>query len=91
MIKYLHVPNVPFLPISSEFLVEESKNHDLKENPAEWLQAKYNAMSCQLKYAVEPCSSEAMYRLADLYNLDRLRDLSLGFIVRSLTVENVRS
>ncbi|GAA5988136.1 hypothetical protein JCM5350_002196 [Sporobolomyces pararoseus] len=88
MIRYLHVPTVPFHPLASEYLVEKSKNNALDESPLDWLWNKFCDLD-QLNYeGVDPCSSSAMYRLADLYDMEDLRDLSLDFIVRSLTVEN---
>ncbi|GAA5970697.1 hypothetical protein JCM3765_002799 [Sporobolomyces pararoseus] len=89
LIRYLHVPNVPFLPLASTFLVEKSKNPALETPPSVWLGDKFEILENQLDWEVEPCSSHSMYRLADQYDLEDLRELSLGFIVRSLTIENV--
>jgi len=97
MIAYLHVPIVPFLPLPSDFLVELAKTDrpegdpfELVERfPAEWLQEQFDALKGEVDWVVDPCPPHAMYRLADLYNLEDLRDLSLGFIIRSLTIENV--
>jgi hypothetical protein len=97
MIAYLHIPIVPFLPLPSNFLIEleEEDRHEeddfdeFKTSPAEWLRKQFKKLKNQPEWHVEPCSAHAMYRLADCYNLEDLRDLSLGFILRSLTIKNV--
>jgi hypothetical protein len=97
MIAYMHVPVVPFLPLPSNFLVElqkEDRKEDddfdkFRKSPISWLDAAFWKLSGQLGRGIDPCSPHAMYRLADCYGMEDLRDLSLGFIVRSLTVENV--
>lgn len=98
MISYLHTTIVPFLPVASNFLVElaklDRKEDDdfnkFKTRPGAWLYRTFKNLPDQCDWGgVDPCSPHDMYRLADCYCIDDLRELSLAFIVRSLTVENV--
>ena len=98
MISYLHTNVVPSLPIASNFLVELAKPdrpendpfRNFKTSPGAWLHKTFKELPDQYHWnGVDPCSPHEMYRLADCYSLDDLRQFSLAFIVRSLTVENV--
>ncbi|GAA5963184.1 hypothetical protein JCM3765_003639 [Sporobolomyces pararoseus] len=90
MISHLHTPVVPFLPVTSNYLVEHFNNELDYSCPLDWLQEQFEELDSSFDWSgVEPCSAAAMYRLSDRYDLEDLRELSLGFIIRSLTIENV--
>ncbi|GAA5996505.1 hypothetical protein JCM5350_003998 [Sporobolomyces pararoseus] len=88
---HLHTPVVPFLPVASNFLVEHFNNDELSQSrPLDWLQKKFEELVVPLEWGnLKPCCAHAMYRLSDYYDVEDLRELSLGFIIRSLTIENV--
>ncbi|GAA5999087.1 hypothetical protein JCM5350_001376 [Sporobolomyces pararoseus] len=88
MTRYLHKPAAQFLPVSSNYLVEHFANDLSPERPLDWLQKQFDALKSP-KRQTKPSSAASMYRLSDLYNLEDLRELSLGFIIRSLTIHNV--
>ncbi|GAA5957879.1 hypothetical protein JCM3765_003795 [Sporobolomyces pararoseus] len=94
-VAFLHTETIPFLPIPSNFLVA-LENEDQEDStafvndPVEWLKKDYDEVHAKINWkAVMPCCPRSTYRLADCYGIQDLKDLSLGFIVRSLTVENV--
>ncbi|GAA5913334.1 uncharacterized protein JCM6883_003042 [Sporobolomyces salmoneus] len=99
MIAYLHTKYTPLLHLPSDALVEYHQGAGAgaradRRTPesylALWLVDEFhNSKKHPLYTGVHSCSAHAMYRLADRYELDELKEMSLGFIVRSLTVENV--
>ena len=99
MIAYLHTGLGPFLPLTSDYLVacDQARLEDAEENQRalrsrvwDWLWEKWGDLDRHRDWeGVQPCTTQSMYRLADRYEMDELRELTLGFIVRSLTAENV--
>ncbi|GAA5992888.1 hypothetical protein JCM5350_008345 [Sporobolomyces pararoseus] len=95
MLAHLHTMSTPFfydpmrlllkldlLNLQSPALFDSQLQHSLEQIAAD-------TKAHPLWEGVESCSSHAMYRLSDRYSLDELRESSLGYIVRSLTVETV--
>ncbi|GAA5913351.1 uncharacterized protein JCM6883_003048 [Sporobolomyces salmoneus] len=94
LIAYLYSGYPPFFYLSSGILVgfdaESQPNQSFDSQLKLELQIEFDvSLGDSLYYGVLPCSAHAMYRLADRYGVDELMELSLGFITRSLTVENV--
>ncbi|GAA5884354.1 hypothetical protein JCM6882_002241 [Rhodosporidiobolus microsporus] len=88
LIYFLHTGMTNFTPSVSDYLVDQhtelEKNEDAEPQPRNnWLIKK------SLRKNPPPCNPHALYRLADEHLDDKLRDLAKGFIVRSLTIENV--
>jgi len=58
----------------------------------DWLERQHNYLKRARDWeGIQPCTPQSMYRLADRYEMDELREMTLGYIIRSLTVENVSS
>ncbi|GAA5825047.1 hypothetical protein JCM5353_001158 [Sporobolomyces roseus] len=99
MIAYLHSRLVPFTPLTSDYLVacHQARLEDstetrwvLKVSMWDWLERQWNGLERARDWeGVQPCTPQSMYRLADRYEMDELREMTLGYIIRSLTVENV--
>ncbi|GAA5948397.1 hypothetical protein JCM3765_001406 [Sporobolomyces pararoseus] len=84
MIAYLHSQVVPFYSLSAHYFEYGSEDED----PIEWLQRDFDDIKAQTDYGgVQPCSVNAMYRLADAYQLVDLKKLCLDYILSSLTPE----
>jgi len=95
MIAYLHTQVTPFFYLPSDLLVTTKKSDDISATIDNLLAKGLKRIVAAAKahplwYGVTPCSAHAMYRLADRYLLEELKEMSLGFITRSLTPENVR-
>ena len=98
MLAYLHTFLVPFTALSTDYLVARDKALPLPPNiksldqtPQEWLRFKFDHLEKQRDWlGILPCSPSAMYRLADCYQMEKLRALTEARILRCLTVENVR-
>jgi len=100
MLAYLHTGLVPFSALPSDFLVlhDQARAAEGKEGTpetetfhfADWQGEAFDGLAGQRDWeGVSCCTPHSMYRLADRYEMDELREMSLGFILRSLTVENV--
>ncbi|GAA5968903.1 hypothetical protein JCM11641_000773 [Rhodosporidiobolus odoratus] len=87
---FLHTGQVAFLPLQSNYLLaSQDEPHDPPHplfSPAlrdAWLEAQV------LGNEMTHCSAHALYRLADRYLLDCLREYAKQFIISNLTVQNV--
>lgn len=95
MIAYLHTQDTPLFYLPSDLLVKVDQLDDPSTANVDNLLTKAlqdvvsAAKASSLWYGVTPCSAHAMYRLADCYDLEELKEMGLGFITRSLTAENV--
>ena len=92
MIYYLHTGLVPFTQLPSTHLSTlETGQLDLHALPLTLAKSFYNLTDQRDWGDVRPCLAHSMYRLADRYELEELRQISKRFILRSLTVETVSS
>ncbi|GAA5903730.1 hypothetical protein JCM6882_003398 [Rhodosporidiobolus microsporus] len=89
LLSFLYTSCVTFLPPISDYLVAFQK--DAKGSKATyWLEQRDEwLVEKALNKDPPPCNPHAMFRLADRYLLDELKEIAQGFILRSLTVENV--
>lgn len=95
MIYYLHAGLVPFTQLPSTPLSlldsDEMDQLGLDTLPSTLAQAFFDLEDQRDWGDVKPCLAHSMYRLADRYEMDQLREISKGFILRSLTVDTVSS
>jgi len=102
MLAYLHTEMVPFTALPSDYLVDRQQalDHESEESdeiftfpsPQTWFYDNFHNLYDQRDWnGIKPCSPHAMYRLADCYGIEHLRELARDRILRSLTVENVSS
>jgi hypothetical protein len=97
MIAYLHTQDTPLFYLPSDLLVKVDQLDDPSTANVDTLltnaleEVVLAAEDHPLWYGVAPCSAHATYRLADRYLLEELTEMSLGFVTRSLTAENVSS
>ena len=101
MLAYLYTTRVPFTALPSDYLVARQQafeTHESEESdssfdfasPQLWLRDQFYGLKDQRDWnGIEPASAHAMYRLADCYGIEELRELARDRILRSLTVENV--
>jgi len=93
MLAYLHIKTVSFYSIGSNFLVEREKGgnafRNYENHPELWLEDHFKKKKKITMGEVEPCSPNKMYRLASKYEIEELKSLSLMYITKSLTVQNV--
>ncbi|GAA5930260.1 hypothetical protein JCM10213_001044 [Rhodosporidiobolus nylandii] len=83
-LKYLHGGRMHLSVPASDYLVYRfSPSHEPAKAKAMWL------VENTLGWHSRVCSPHALYRLADLYLERDLKEAVKGFLLRSLTVENV--
>ncbi|GAA5869182.1 hypothetical protein JCM8547_005162 [Rhodosporidiobolus lusitaniae] len=78
-IEYLHTDVPPFSNLPSNYLAGRAAGK-IKEARKDWLGKK--------TFHKFPATPHSLYRLADQYLMNDLRELCKGYIVRSLTIEN---
>ncbi|GAA5904794.1 uncharacterized protein JCM6883_003906 [Sporobolomyces salmoneus] len=99
MVCFLYCREVLFTALPSDYLVARDKalaEHPPSDSsfafdpPELWLPTKFKSLKQQRDNAkMPPSCPHSMYRLADCYNLDKLKRLTKDRILRCLTVENV--
>ncbi|GAA5930106.1 hypothetical protein JCM10213_001002, partial [Rhodosporidiobolus nylandii] len=85
---FLHTGMTNFTPSVADYLVARSEAIE-KDKDAQPEERNVWLTDAALREDPPPCNPHALYRLADEYLVDKLRELAKGFIIRSLTVENV--
>lgn len=100
MLAYLYSSAVSFTQLPSEYLIKSQEvlgfDDSLDDSlvflfpaPEEWLLDNFKALQGQRKcIKINPCCSRTMYRLADCYEIEELRELARNQILESLTIEN---
>ncbi|GAA5885555.1 hypothetical protein JCM6882_007467 [Rhodosporidiobolus microsporus] len=95
---FLYTSCISFLPPTSDYLLTHQPPEGESLVPGAWhapapVHTDEERDAWLLKNALNrdpaPCSPHAMYRLANRYLLDELKKIAQGYIIRSLTVENV--
>ncbi|GAA5825580.1 hypothetical protein JCM11251_000292 [Rhodosporidiobolus azoricus] len=87
---YLYTHRINFLPPTSDYLLAD-QNEPRKPRDASDATKARDAWLIKkaLNQNPPPCNPHAVYRLADRYLLNDLKEIAQGYILRSLTVENV--
>ncbi|BGP20754.1 hypothetical protein JCM10213_004824 [Rhodosporidiobolus nylandii] len=89
-IEYLYTGDISFTPSLSDYLVEKVQQNFQAFSHSHLEQSQQGWLSWQAQRSEpKPCNPHALYRLADRYLEEDLKERAKGFIVRSLTVENV--
>jgi hypothetical protein len=88
---YLYTGDLCLLPPTSNFLVAYHDSDTPEKLPPslEWLESKSPNPHDDDYHTLHSCLPHALYRLADRYRVTSLAEKVKGYIVRSLTVENV--
>ncbi|GAA5844450.1 hypothetical protein JCM5353_000204 [Sporobolomyces roseus] len=100
MLAYLYTSTVSFTQLPPEYLIkaqevlwfDDSLDDSLVflfPSPQEWLLDNFKALQGQREcIQINPCCPRTMYRLADCYEIEELRELARNRILESLTIEN---